>query len=186
MEDMTTKMQQLDRAFSRLEKNRKNVPLEQLQTRYAAGYKALTDEIRQLSEWYADASIQALAIPTDPRDTGGNAWLEKKVARIREEEHLPGRLYDQIRESLIRTLDWNDLGNTIYKLLQRIEVEAWEPYHRRFVTLDYDTMTDGRPYSSLFKAWWVPDPAMLGGGAWLDEAGRIRYVGCKPKTDRRR
>lgn len=179
-------LDQLDKALTQLTVNRKRVPLEELETRYAAAYKKLTDEIRRLSEWYADAAIEALAIPTDPRDTTGNDWLRKKVARIREEEHLPGRLYDQIRESLILTLDWNDLGNTIYKLLQRIEVEAWEPYHRRFVTLDYDTMTEGRPYSSLFKAWWVPDPAMLGGGAWLDESGRIRYVGCKPKTDRRK
>lgn len=176
MEDMTTKMQQLDRAFSRLEKNRKNVPLEQLQTRYAAGYKALTDEIRQLSEWYADASIQALAIPTDPRDTGGNAWLEKKVARIREEERCPGGLYDQIREALIETLDWNALGNTAYKLLRRIEVEAWEPYQRR-----YQGMRKGRIYSALFRGYWTPDPELPEGGAWRDENGKIRMMGYPPR-----
>ena len=186
MTNMKDNLEQLDKALALLTVNRARIPLEELETRYAVAYKKLTDEVRRLSEWYTDAAIEALAIPTNPKDAIGNDWLRKKVARIKEEEHLPGRLYDQIRESLIRTLDWNDLGNTIYKLLQRIEVEAWEPYHRRFVTLDFDNMADGRPYSSLLKAWWVPDPAMLGGGAWLDEAGRIRYVGCRPRETARR
>lgn len=60
--------------FAQLRRNREQVPLEQLQTRFAKAYNALIAEVQIGADWFADACTKRLIdrFPRHPDDHAGN------------------------------------------------------------------------------------------------------------------
>jgi len=67
------RLQKFHDDFAKLQQNRKKVPLEQLQTRYAKAYNALVAEVQAGADWYAATYINLLVghFPIHPQDAAG-------------------------------------------------------------------------------------------------------------------
>lgn len=177
-------MKQFDVNFSKLKSNREKVPLEQLQTKYAKAYNALVAAIEAYARWFTEEYINTLAIGEMPGDDSGIAWLHKKIATIRAEEKKSGGLERQIRDALIVDLDNDKFMDRVYRLHERLQNEAYNPYQQRFNRrLESTTGPDGKPwiYNSLFEAWWLPNPKYEEGGYWIDKDYNFKRMGYPPK-----
>lgn len=145
-----------DRLFKKLKANREKVPLEQLQTKYAEPYNALVAELTEAADWFADTYIDLLKFPTHPRDTAGNEWLQRKIEIIRQQEAGPGGLVEQYRAALIDRLDMREYRDKVWRIYDRLEREAFDPYwqrHNKWIG------PPGRRwiYNDIFKKyWWEP------------------------------
>ena len=127
------RLRKFDADFEKLRKNREEVPLEQLQTRYADAYNALVAEVQAGADWYADTYINLLVshFPRHPKDTAGNEWLDKRLAAIREQEAKPGGRVERYRAALLERLDRKAYEQLVWEMYNRLEVEAFDPYWQR-------------------------------------------------------
>ncbi len=178
---MTTseRFKKFDADFARFKGNREKVPLDQLKTRYAKAYNALVADIEEYAEWFTGEYIKSLAIQRHPKDEAGNAWLEKKVKAILDEERKPGGLFQQGRDALIDDLDREKFEDRVWRIHDRLMREAYDPYQQRF------NKWVGQPdnrwiYNSLFDAFWKEDPQVTEGGYWIDKEWNHKGFGYKP------
>ena len=170
---MTVKerLDKFDSDFAKLKNNRANVPLEILQTQYAKSYTALVDDIIDFAGWFTAEYIKSLSDcwPISDRDTAGNEWLQKKQAAILQRERHPGGLYDQQVAALVDRLDLDRFYDLVWRLYNRLETEAFDPYwqrHCRWV---------GQPgnrwvYNDIIKKFWYPPGKSENwpDGVWMD------------------
>ena len=88
------KIKRFEQLFTRLKKNRENVPLRDLRTKHAKAYNGLVAEPEELADWYA-------SIPAGLPD-----WDYGKVAEIHKRESRPGELVRKYKMALIEALDY--------------------------------------------------------------------------------
>ncbi len=175
---MTTKerIQKFESNFRKLQKNREKVPLRILQSRYAKAYETLVQEVRSDADWFADAYLGSLSFPRHTDDAEGNAWLDRKIDAILQEESSPGGLADQYKAALIDRLDWDEYMTLVWKRYDRLYIEAFSPYWKRHC---HWTGAPGkrRIYNDIWEAYWVPQEGIMDGGYWIGEnsAGRKRW-----------
>ena len=173
-------MEEFKVRFARLQNNRAKVPKEELLTKYAKAYNALVEWLEKYAEWYAWEYMKLLAIPMKPDDKAGNEWLTKKSTTILDEERKPGGLFQRIRDSLIEDLDQKEFEMNVWRLHDRLEKEAYDPYQQRF------NRWIGSPgnrwiYNSLFDAYWLPEEGHSDGGYWIDINRKYKRMGYPPK-----
>lgn len=178
--DVGAYMKEFEANFSRLKSNREKIPLEQLTTKYAKAYNKLVADIEAYAEWFAGEYIKALAIRRHPKDGAGNAWLQKKVASILEEERKPGGLYQQLRDALIEDLDQEKFRDRVWRIHDRLMREAYDPYQQRF------NKWIGKPgnrwiYNYLFGWFWNPDTERYGHPYWMDRDWNFMSDDYPPK-----
>lgn len=176
------RFKKFDADLARLKSNREKIPLEQLTTRYAKAYNALVADLEEFAEWFTGEYIKTLAIPRHPKDEDGNAWLQKKVDAILEEERKPGGLYQQLRDALIDDLDREKFEDRVWRIHDRLMREAYDPYQQRF------NKWVGQPdkrwiYNSLFDAFWKVDPEVSEGGYWIDKDWNHKGFGYPPRLE---
>lgn len=160
--------------FARFKRNREQVPLDQLRTRYADAYNALEREVLIGADWFADTHIARFIsrFPRSPQDIAGNKWLDRRLAAIRQEEGKPGRRVEQYRAALLEQLDWEEFERFVFEIYNRLEAEAFDPYwqrHNRWV---------GEPgqrwiYNDITRKFWY-EPGDGKAGYWInsDYTGR--------------
>lgn len=173
-------MKEFEVKFSRLKSNREQIPLGQLTTKYAKAYNALVKWLEDYAEWFTEEYINSLALPEHPKDKAGATWLRKKIEAIKAEERKPGGLYQRIRDSLIDALDEKEFEMNVWRLYDRLEKEAWDPYQQRF------NHWIGKPgnrwiYNSVFNAFWLPDEKLEDGGYWIRQDRGFQRMGYPPK-----
>ena len=184
--DIKAYMDEFGVRFLRLKNNRDNIPLEQLTTKYAKAYNALVGWLEKYAEWFTQEYINCLALSENPKDAAGNEWLRKKIEAIKAEERKPGGLYQRIRDSLIEDLDQKEFEMNVWRLWDRLEKEAYDPYLQRY------NRWIGEPgnrwiYNSLLGLYWLPDEKMEDGGYWIKQDrgyGRMGYpprIGADPE-----
>lgn len=177
------KYQRFTDLFGKLKRNREQVPLEVLQTKYAAAYQKMTDEIEDLSDWFCRCYIESLAFTTNPKDTKGNEWLDKKIEAIQTEVAAPGNLVEQYKKALIEDLNIEKYYELVWRIFDRMDREAYDPYLQR-----YNVWT-GPPenrwiYNGLLKAFWKKDESKEDGGYWIDSDGSFKGLGHPPRQIR--
>lgn len=179
---MTTdeRFKKFDADFGKLKRNRENIPLDRLTTRYTKAYNALLADLEEFAEWFTGEYIKTLAIPQHPKDEAGNAWLQKKVDAILAEERKPGGLYQQLRDALIDDLDREKFEDRVWRIHDRLMREAYDPYQQRF------NKWVGQPdkrwiYNSLFDAFWKEDLQSGDGGYWIDMNHNYKMEGYRPQ-----
>lgn len=173
-------MEEFKVKFARLQNNRAKVPKEELTTKYAKAYNALVEWLEQYAEWFAQEYVKLLAVPMKPEDKAGNEWLVKKTTTILNEERKPGGLFQRIRDSLIEDLDQKEFEMNVWRLHDRLEKEAYDPYQQRF------NRWIGKPgnrwiYNSLFDAYWLPEEGRSDGGYWIDINRQYKRMGYPPR-----
>ena len=179
--DTRAYMEEFKVKFARLQSNRAKVPPEELKTKYAKAYTALVGWLEKYAEWYTQEYINTLALPEHPNDETGVAWLRKKIAAIKEEERKTGGLYQRIRDSLIEDLDQKEFEMNVWRLWDRLEKEAYDPYQQRF------NRWVGEPgnrwiYNSLFGLFWLPvEDDKDDGGYWIRQDHVCMRTGYPPK-----
>lgn len=178
--DIGAYMEEAKVNFAKLKANREKIPLDQLTTKYAKAYNALVDWLEKYAAWFTQEYINCLALKENPEDTAGNEWLHKKLAAIKEEERKPGGLYQRIRDSLIEDLDEEEFRMNVWRLYDRMEKEAWDPYQQRY------NRWIGSPgnrwiYNALFDAYWLPNPEYSEGGYWIDVHRQYKRMNYPPK-----
>lgn len=178
--DVGAYMKEFDANFSRLKSNREKIPLEQLTTRYAKAYNKLVSDIEDYAEWFAEMYLDTLKFPTNPKDSAGNTWLQKKIEKIKSEERRPGGLYEQQRDALIDRLDEDEFLNLVFQLYHRLDSEAFDPYQQRF------NKWIGEPgnrwiYNRLFGWFWNPDTERYGQPYWMDRDWNFMSYDHPPK-----
>lgn len=177
------KYQHFRELHDKLIRNRQQVPLEVLTTKYATGYKKMVDELTELADWWARCYFQELSFPTNPADKAGNEWLERKIESIKVEESQPGGLVEQYRKALIDDLSEEKYQELVWRIYDRMDREAFEPYQQRY------NRWIGPPenrwiYNGLFKAYWKPVPDYEDGGYWINQQGEYVRMGHPPKNVR--
>ena len=178
--DVSAYMEEFKVRFARLQSNREKVPMEQLTTKYAAAYNALVKWLEEYAEWFTAEYLKLCAVPIKPEDKVGNEWLAKKSNAILAEERKPGGLYQRIRDSLIEDLNQEEFEMNVWRLWDRLEKEAYDPYLQRY------NRWIGKPgnrwiYNSLFDAYWLPDPEYSEGGYWIDVNRKYKRMNYPPK-----
>ncbi len=172
------RIQKFEADFGKLRRNREQVPLEELQGRYAKAYEKLLQEVRADADWFADAWLAPLMqrFPRSPKDTKGNIWLDSKINAILQEESRPGGLADQYKAALIDRLDWDEYLTLVWKRYDRLYREAFSPYWKRHC---HWTGSPGkrRIYNDIWDAYWVPAEGGPDGGYWIGDnsGGRERW-----------
>ena len=161
------RLRKFDADFARLKRNREQVSLEQLRTRYAKAYNALASEVQAGADWYADTYIKYLVdqLPRHPEDTAGNEWLTKRISAIRAEEEKPGGRVERYRAALLDRLDKAEFEQLVWEIYDRIEREAFDPYWQR-----HNRWT-GSPgwrfvYNDIWKKFWMPPSKRNPSGGW--------------------
>lgn len=178
--DIKSYMDEFEIKFAKLKSNREQVPLELLTTKYAKGYNALVKWLEDFAAWFADEYANSLALKEAENDESGIDWVRKKIETIRDEERKPGGLYQRIRDSLINDLDFDEFLMNTWRLYDRLEKEAWDPYQQRF------NRWIGPPgnrwiYNSLFNAYWLPKDGYDDGGYWINQDSSYARMGYPPK-----
>lgn len=178
--DIKAYMDEFGVRFLRLKNNRDNIPLEQLTTKYAKAYNALVGWLEKYAEWFTQEYINCLALSENPKDTAGNEWLRKKIEAIKAEERKPGGLYQRIRDSLIEDLDQKEFEMNVWRLWDRLEKEAYDPYLQRY------NRWIGEPgnrwiYNSLLDLYWLPDEKWEEGGYWIKQDRSYGRMGYPPR-----
>jgi len=178
--DIKAYMDEFGVRFLRLKNNRDNIPLEQLTTKYAKAYNALVEWLEKYAEWFTQEYINCLALSENPKDTAGNEWLRKKIEAIKAEERKPGGLYQRIRDSLIEDLDQKEFEMNVWRLWDRLEKEAYDPYLQRY------NRWIGEPgnrwiYNSLLDLYWLPDEKWEEGGYWIKQDRSYGRMGYPPR-----
>ena len=178
--DIKAYMDEFGVRFLRLKNNRDNIPLEQLTTKYAKAYNALVGWLEKYAEWFTQEYINCFALSENPKDAAGNEWLRKKIEAIKAEERKPGGLYQRIRDSLIEDLDEKEFEMNVWRLWDRLEKEAYDPYLQRY------NRWIGEPgnrwiYNSLLGLYWLPDEKMEDGGYWIKQDRSYGRMGYPPR-----
>lgn len=139
-----------DADFAKLKRNREQVSLEQLQTRYAASYRALVAEVLKSADWFINTYIDKLSFPIDPNDKAGNQWLKERILAIWMQEESPGGRVEQCRAALIGRLDMDAFKQLVWEIYDRLEREAFDPYWQRHCRRS----DSGWIYNDIFKKFW--------------------------------
>ena len=164
------KLTEFEIKFAKFKKNREQVPLELLRTKYAKAYGELVEWLEDYAEWYTREYIGIFALEENPKDPAGNEWLRKKLAEIESEERKPGRLYQKIRDSLIEDLDEEKFQANVRQLRNQFETWAYVPFVQHYNSFS-GSPDKGRIYNSYINAYWQPDSHMPSGGFWRNENG---------------
>ena len=177
------RMASIESDFEKLKRNREKIPLQKLQTTYAKSYYTLSETLTRGADWYADQYLTLLVDnwPRHEKDTGGNEWMDRKVAAIIEEENQPGGLRDRWRKALIIDLDWPQFVQLIYERYARCEREAFDPYwqrHNKWV---------GEPgkrwiFNDIIQRFWLPPGKddHWPNGAWIDSKYNVYNTNWPP------
>jgi len=178
--DVKAYMKEFDAKFSKLKSNRAKIPLNLLTTKYAKAYNALVEWLEEYAVWFTEEYINHLALPEPPQYVEWNIELEKKIEAIKTEEKKPGGLYQRIRDSLINNLNEQEFDMNVWRLYDRLEKEAWDPYQQRFNRW-VGPPDNRRIYNDLFEAFWIESPDPTNGGYWADEHWKCKRLGYPPK-----
>lgn len=178
--DVRAYMKEFNARFSKLKSNRAKIPMELLTTKYAKAYGTLVGWLEEYAEWFTEEYIKHLALPEYPQDDEGTAWVRKKIEAIKAEERKPGGLYQRIRNSLIEDLDQKEFEMNVWRLWDRLEKEAYDPYLQRY------NRWIGEPgnrwiYNSLLGLYWLPDEKMEDGGYWIKQDRSYGRMGYPPR-----
>ena len=156
--------------FGLLLRNRKQAPLELLQTKYAKGYNKLVADVIDGADWFCNWYLNR-GFPRHPLDPEGNAWLDKRMRGIIQDEQRPGGRFSRYRTALIDCLDMEEYENLVAEILIRLEQEAFYPYWMR-----HCFRRCGRIWNDIYSLWWKPKreggTPGDGTGCWVDADGK--------------
>lgn len=165
MEDDGHRHKRFHTDFEKLRKNRENVPLQQLQTKYARSYNTLVAEVIDGADWfYRKYNAEAADFPTYPQDEAGNKWLKDMIAAIEADEKKPGGLVEQFHAALIERLDIEEYYNLITQSYER-RLQAFSRYWQRHCK----RLESGWIYNRIFKKfWWPKTEGYPESGCWIN------------------
>lgn len=140
--------------FGKLCRNREQVPLEVLQTRYAKAYNRLRDEVWAGAEAHME-DVMKLCFPRNEKSTAWNEWLDKCYAIAKTKESVQGGLIDQAKKALLDDLDVDEFFTITEAFYGKIEKEIYMTYWNRHC---YWTGPPERRwiYNSITQKFWLP------------------------------
>lgn len=163
--------------FERLQKNRKAIPIAELETKYAAQYSSLVAAVTAGADWFARAYIGELVgdFPSSG-DAAQDGVLRASVAFLLEEDRRPGGLREKALEALVGRLDRLGFEDVLYQRYSRIEQKAFLPWFRQYCE-PYGE--NGWTYCRLIDAYWKKTRARPE-GAWVRKDGDLYRYGWPP------
>lgn len=122
-------LEAFENTLGKLKNNRKQVPLDDLVTRYAKAYNALLARVNDYREWYLETYFRTIlhALPYYGDEAAALEIIPRWEA-IYKEEHRPGGLYDQQKAALFDRQDIHEFYTLAEKLIDRFLDEAYGPY----------------------------------------------------------
>lgn len=126
---MSEDYKQLLEDFERLKKNRENVPLEVLKTKYKKGYENLKHKIAQELKKYVN-DLTALGIYDLGDDVTPKIWQswENKIQEIMNQEAAAG-LSKQLGHAVFGNLDLREFEELVIgRITLRVKYEVYAPY----------------------------------------------------------
>lgn len=166
------RMDKFNRDFAKLRHNREEIPLEQLQTRYARAYHALLAELEQDADWWAKRYIRLAAYPRHPGDRDGNAESKRRITAILREESKPGGRVGRYRAAITQEMDREKFERIVWEISDRLEREVYRPYWQRHCF----RQEDGRWYNDIIKRFWAQHPNGERGRGWWGTSSNERFA----------
>ena len=127
-EEINANWAELKESVAKLQRNREQVPMEDLQTKYATGYRALVAKIWKLGEWWADCCVQAAPFPFTPGSDHEKEFTKRAGAVLWKEKAQPGGLYEQMKATLIDDMDLVKFMDLALDVYEKVYYEAFQPY----------------------------------------------------------
>lgn len=168
---------ELTENFERLKKNRENVPLEVLKTKYKTGYENLKHKLAKGLSWYVDqiAMLGIGRIAADDFTEEMKADWQRQVKRISDEEKARG-LPKELGHAIFGHLDMVEFENLVVgHLTNRIRYEIYAPYWLKHCK----EQPDGKIRNDLIGMTWDPEHSI-----WesVTEDGHYTFTAMLPPT----
>ena len=174
--------------MDRLKRNRDQIPLADLQTRYASAYNSLINEIEEYALRHADDLIAEISPPEHPKTVDANRDLHQRVKAVKDRERGQNGIYRKMKEALINDLDELKYYDHVWELYRVLYDTCFEPYVNSFSRKV--TGRDGKEFwwNALLHACWKENPELNGviccgryGGAWIGEGGQVKSFEYPPE-----
>lgn len=149
-------LSELEKNLEKLRKNKENVPVELLRTKYAKSYAKLCEKIR--TEMQAVLHVFVIGgVPFAKNDREGVRAYLRKCQEIIDEENRAGN-FEGMNRVLFTEYSWEKAIQEILPVYSRIREEAYGPYWRKHCLrrLDPEANAPGI-YNDLIGMWWDPE-----------------------------
>lgn len=159
---MELDLKKLEQDIATLRKNRENVPLELLKTKYKKPYAKLKEEIRAQFEIYLkELSLLGILKMGPDMTSEKQKEMAAGIQKIIDEETAAGHLRE-CTHAVFEEFDLKKAENLICGYFtERIKHEVYAPYWLQHVSKD----PEGRYITDLLPGMkWHPE----GGGVWVD------------------
>ena len=153
-------LKKLDQDIATLRKNRENVPLELLKTKYKKPYAKLKEEIRAQFEIYMKHLIMLGILKTGPDLTGAKAQsMVDQIQKIIDEEKAAGH-QKEVTRAVFEEFNLTKAENLACGYYtDRVKYEAYAPYWLEHIHQE----PDGKVTSDLLPGMtWHPEA-----GVWV-------------------
>lgn len=168
---------QIEEAYAKLVRNRAQVPLKVLKTKFAKSYNKLLFELKEHIDFFIDDTIDNLC-ERDVFSEEWNSWLDDRCAEAKAAERGIGGAYNCAYHALLINLDINGFFDALDPLFERIEA-AYSLYWNAHCFWS-GPPENRRIWNSIRNQYWYPTwhwhPVP---GYWLDEDGNNPY-GFRP------
>ena len=152
-------LKKLNQDIATLRKNRENVPLELLKTKYKKPYAKLKEEIRAQFEIYVKHLIMLGILKTGPDLTGAKAQsIVDQIQKIIDEEKAAGH-QKEVTHAVFEEFNLTKAENLACGYYtDRVKYEAYAPYWLEHIHQE----PDGKVTSDLLPGMtWHPEACLL-------------------------
>lgn len=159
---MELDIKKLEQDIAILRKNRENVPLELLKTKYKNSYAKLKEEIRiQFEIYIKELSLLGILKMGPDMTTEKQKEMAANIQKIIDEETASGHLRE-CTNAVFEEFDLKKAENLVCGYFtERIKYEVYAPYWLQHISKD----TEGRYVTNLLpRMRWHPE----GDGVWVD------------------
>lgn len=151
-------LHEYEELLQKLRKNRENVPLEQLKTKYAKPYNELLQKIKKhtskiMLQFLFSGMPLKPRTKEDPEDAAVSRRFLEAAKRIINEEQQAGVFGEISRAVFLEYSIEKALDIAAEKIYPRILYEAYAPYWLRHCSIRMD---QGYIYNDLIQMMWVP------------------------------
>lgn len=154
-----------EKAIQKLRKNRENIPLEILKTRYAVAYQKLLEDIRDMVTELVKRTL-AQGLPFRAEDLDAKEEFLNGFQRILEEEARKG-VFREIGHAVFQEYDLCEALEIAEQVWVRIRREAYGPYWVSHCHED-----KGRIYNDIIDMVWDRENKI-----WVDTGdGRVTLM----------
>lgn len=152
---MDFNLSELEENLEKLRKNKENVPVELLRTRYAKSYARLCGKIRTEMQAVLREFV-VLGVPFAANDSEGVREYLRKCQQIIDEEDRAGG-FEGMNRVLFTEYSVEKAIQEILPVYTRIREEAYGPYWRKHCSIRIHPETGTKEiYNDLIGMFWDP------------------------------